>query len=387
MQSQLSAQPLAEFIRREIEAKGPVTVEQFMAWALYHPEHGYYMTGPNIGPRGDFTTSPEASPAFGKLLTRHVADVDALLEYPPAFDIVECGPGRGTLAAHLLEELEAKQPSLYRRSRYWLVEISPSLTQAQKELLVPKYGDRCRWAADLEAIPHAIEGALIANEFIDAFPVHVIENRDGVLMEQYVGNGEEAGFRIYLDKPSDPALIDFLMGYEIDLQPGEQVEVNLAMQQWLHSLGRKLERGVAAIFDYGDTAPGRYSEARRQGTLLGYFGGSVTSDITAHPGKQDLTALVDFTALKDAAEAAGLTQVCLTRQAHFLLGLGLGEPSATEAEIGRTPDINAILEYRRGMQALVSMEGLGRFHVSLLSKGIDPERARANLSGLRYSSL
>jgi len=387
MQSQLSGQPLAALLRREIEANGPMTVAQFMAWALYHPEHGYYMKGPNIGPRGDFTTSPEASTAFGKLLATHVAEVDVLLEHPPAFDIVECGPGRGTLAYQLLDALEAQYPSLYERSTYWLVEISPALTKLQKELLVPRHGDKCRWVADLDSIPHAIQGALIANEFIDAFPVHVIENRDGTLMEQYVEKIGDEGFAICLDKPSDPALLEFLQNYGIDLQPGEQIEVNLAMREWLTSLGRKLEKGVAAIFDYGDTYPGRYSEARRQGTLLGYFGGSVTSDITAHPGEQDLTALVDFTALKDGAEAAGLTQLTLTRQAHFLLGLGLGEPAVKDAEIGRTADINAILEYRRGIQALVSMEGLGRFHVALLSKGIDPESARAKLSGLRYANI
>jgi SAM-dependent MidA family methyltransferase len=387
MQSQLSGQPLAAFIRREIEVNGPMTVAQFMAWALYHPEHGYYMKGPNIGPRGDFTTSPEASPAFGKLLATHVAEVDVLLEHPPASDIVECGPGRGTLANQLLDALEAQNPSLYARSTYWLVEISPALTKLQKELLIPRHGDKCRWVADLDLIPQSIQGALIANEFIDAFPVHVIENRDGTLMEQYVEKSGEEGFAICLGTPSTPALLEFVQSYKIELQPGEQIEVNLSMIEWLKSLGRKLEKGAAAIFDYGDTYPGRYSEARRQGTLLGYFGGAVTSDITAHPGEQDLTALVDFTALKDAAEATGLTQLAMTRQVHFLLGLGLGEPAVKDTEIGRTADINAILEYRRGIQALVSMEGLGRFHVALFSKGIDSESARANLSGLRYADM
>ncbi len=156
------------------------------------------------------------------------------------------------------------------------------------------------------SIPHPIQGALIANEFIDAFPVHVIENREGTLMEQYVEKSGEDGFAICLDKPSTPALLEFLQSYKIELQPGEQIEVNLAMTEWLDSLGRKLEKGVAAIFDYGDTSPGRYSGARRQGTLLGYFGGAVTSDITANPGEQDLTALVDFTALKDGPKPPDL---------------------------------------------------------------------------------
>lgn len=384
----ISTEPgLANFIRNHIAVNGPITVAQFMELALYHPQQGYYMTGPSIGPRGDFTTSPEASPAFGKLLARHVTEVDALLGSPPALDIVECGPGRGTLAAQVLDTLKAEHAALYARSTYWLVEISPALRHMQEELLAPNHADKCRWVPNLESIPHNFQGVLLANEFIDAFPIHVIENQDGRLREHYVENAEPSGFKICLDEPSDAALGEFLLRYGIELRPGERIEVNLAMRDWLFSLGRKLHRGVATIFDYGDTSPARYSEARKQGTLLGYFAGAVTPDVTARPGKQDLTALVDFTALKDAAQEAGLTELGQTRQAHFLLGLGLGTSETPESVAGHAADISALLEYRRGLQSLVSMEGLGRFHVSLLSKGIDESAARVKLSGLRYLDL
>src|SRR5215213_7851275 len=119
MHTQLSGQPLADYIRRRTEEK-PVTMAQFMEWALYHPNYGYYMTGPNIGPRGDFTTSPEASPAFGRLLARHVADVDALLVHPAEMHVVECGPGRGTLALDLLDTFRDGYPELYSRTIYTL---------------------------------------------------------------------------------------------------------------------------------------------------------------------------------------------------------------------------------------------------------------------------
>jgi SAM-dependent MidA family methyltransferase len=384
----ISTEPdLADFIRSRIAATGPITMAQFMEWALYHPQHGYYMTGPSIGPRGDFTTSPEASPAFGRLLARHVAEVDALLDQPPAFDIVECGPGRGTLALQILDHLKSEYPALYLRATYWLVEISPALLQTQQGLLTPTHAGKCSWVMDIGSIPHDLEGALLANEFIDAFPVHVIENEGGTFREQYVENAEPGGFKITLGEPSSLALVEFLTKYRIELRPGERIEVNLAMRDWLLSLGNKLRRGLATIFDYGDTSPARYSEARRQGTLLGYFGGAVTHDVTARPGKQDLTALVDFTALKDAAEEAGLTEIGQTRQAHFLLGLGLGTTETAESVAGHTADVSALLDYRRGIQALVSMEGLGRFHVSLLAKGLDRNSARLKLSGLRYVDL
>src|SRR5690349_3218747 len=108
-----------------------------MEWALYHPQYGYYSGGPAIGPRGDFTTSPEASSAFGQLLANHVADVDRLLGHPSILHVVECGPGLGTLARDLLDVARDRLPDLYGRMRYWLVEVSPGLTATQKDLLAP----------------------------------------------------------------------------------------------------------------------------------------------------------------------------------------------------------------------------------------------------------
>src|SRR6266702_3687573 len=121
MQPQSDLEQQDTWMRDLIRENGPVTVARFMAWALYDPQHGYYTTGPNIGPRGDFTTSPEASSAFGQLLARHVQEIDRLLDSPSPLDVIECGPGRGTLAADLLDALKEENPSLYGRLRYWLV--------------------------------------------------------------------------------------------------------------------------------------------------------------------------------------------------------------------------------------------------------------------------
>src|SRR2546423_345465 len=119
---------LLDWIRRRIEEDGPVTMARFMEWALYHPRLGYYSAGPRIGPRGDFTTSPEASRAFGRLLASHIIDVDRLLEHPPTLHVVECGPGLGTLARDLLDALSSESPGVYERTSYWLVEVSTALT-------------------------------------------------------------------------------------------------------------------------------------------------------------------------------------------------------------------------------------------------------------------
>ena len=371
---------LADEIGDYIKQHGPFTVAQFMEWALYHPQYGYYTRGPSIGPRGDFTTSPEASPEFGRLLAKHIAEVDGLLDSPPTFDLVEYGPGKGTLAHDLLQELALRHPGLYTRLRYHLVEISPALVKAQESVLLPEHAARVKWSRILDQ--RDLQGAIIANEVVDAFPVHVLEVVNGVVCEQYVDlDGNDLAL-----KPgplSTHELADFLQRSDLSLEESNQIEIDLATIGWLRSAAGAFQRCIALIIDYGDVAPGRYSRARREGTLLGYHRGKVTHDILANPGEQDLTALVDFTALQDDAIKAGFDVVRMTRQATFLIGLGLGSTETQDKET----NLDAALARRRGTHALVSMEGLGRFHVLLLSKGLDPIEADKHLSSLKYADI
>jgi SAM-dependent MidA family methyltransferase len=354
-----------------------------MEWALYHPAFGYYSTGPNIGPKGDFTTSPEASPAFGRLLADHVADVDTLLGHPDPLHVLECGPGRGTLASDVLDALASENQELYGRLRYILVEISPALASEQQARLLPRHRNIVEWVRSLDQLPAGLDVGLIANELVDAFPVHVLENRQGEIAEHYVAAAGGA-LTITYGPPSRPELTEFLERHNLKLLPGERIEINLAMRDWLDQVARVMGRGVATVIDYGDISPARYSEARRQGTLLGYYGGAVTDKLLAHPGKQDLTALVDFTAFQEESIVVGLEVLALTRQANFLLGLGLGTTVTADTS---APDVGAVLANRRGLQALVSPEGLGKFHVLVLIKGVELAAARSLLSGLKYAEI
>jgi SAM-dependent MidA family methyltransferase len=228
-----------------------------------------------------------------------------------------------------------------------------------------------------------LSGSVIANELIDAFPVHVLENRDGSVLEQYVSLDRDGNLTLVLAQVSDARLLAFLDNSGLVLEPGDRVEVNLAAEQWLHDLFAALDSSITLLIDYGDEAPARYSPARRAGTLLAYYAGGVTESIVAHPGEQDITALVDFTALQTAARQTGFDVLAITRQAGFLLGLGLGTTHTAQAVSPN--DIEQVMRYRHGLQALVSMEGLGRFHVLLLSKRLDPDAARSGLSGLKYA--
>ena len=382
-QSSSETELFERWLRERIHERGPLTVAEYIEHALYHPQFGYYTSGPNIGPRGDFVTSPEASPAFGRLLASHVAEVDVLLDSPSTLEVIECGPGKGTLARDLLDQLSIAHADLYSRLQYRLVEVSPALEQAQRNILLPEYARIVNWRSSLEQLPRGLQGAVIANELIDAFPVHVLEKMNGDTLEQFVDVDGEGRLVLKLGPASEPDLLAFVVQEAIELHDGERIEVNMLAAKWLDVLNRVLDRGVALLIDYGDEAPGRYSPARREGTLLAYYAGGVTESILSHPGKQDITALVDFTALQNAARRTGFDVLGITRQASFLIGLGLGTTHTAESVAGTNLDI--AIRYRQGLQTLISMEGLGRFHVLLLSKGVLPERARDGLSGLKYA--
>jgi SAM-dependent MidA family methyltransferase len=378
--------PLELWLHDRISTSGPMTIAEFMGHALYHPQYGYYTKGPNIGPRGDFVTSPEASPAFGRLFALHLVEIDRVLGSPTVFNAIEFGPGRGTLARDLLDELQSAYPELYGRLKYWLVDVSPALRETQIESLLVRHSTKVDWREDVTELPPGLMGAVIGNELVDAFPVHVVENRNGTLSEQVVVLDTLGNLEIAYLPLTDADLIRFLTDEGIILEDGEQVEINLEVEGWLKSLSDVVERGVVTLIDYGDESPARYSAARREGTLLGYYGGTVNASILAHPGKQDLTALVDFTALMHSAQRAQFSVVAILRQANFLLGLGLGTTHTPETVI-QSGNLDEIMQYRKGLHSLISMEGLGRFHVLLLAKAVDVSSGEQVLSALKYANF
>ncbi|HET6372110.1 MAG TPA: SAM-dependent methyltransferase, partial [Candidatus Polarisedimenticolia bacterium] len=203
---------LVAWLRDRIRARGPLPFVEFMEASLYHPEHGYYCRdGATTGPDGDFYTSPDVHPAFGRLIARQVAEIaEASQEAHDPFTIVEVGPGTGKLARDVIAGLAEERPDLARRVRYRLVEVSPSLRQAQQATLsaagsAAKVAD-IAWARWQDLLEHRdaargerFTGCVLANEFLDALPVHVVENVGGSLREVHVDAVEDRFDEVMLE--------------------------------------------------------------------------------------------------------------------------------------------------------------------------------------------
>jgi SAM-dependent MidA family methyltransferase len=350
-----------------------------MDLALYDSEHGYYARAvQRSGRAGDFFTSVDVGPLFGALLEAQLAEMAAILRGEsqiPAesripnpesrFDLVEAGAGNGRLSADILRAAREVDPAFYDEIRLHLVEASGAARAAQAGTLGAA-GDRL--ASSGPQLPAAFEGALIANELLDAMPVHQVVMREGGLKEVYViGAPERVALHVLEGPPSTPALQDYLDRLGITLEPGWRVEINLRAVEWVRGVARRLRRGFIILIDYGHEARELYSPTHAEGTLTTFAGhrsagpesGADTPAWLQQPGERDITAHVDFTSVRDAAEAEGLTTIAFLDQTYFLMGLlpVLADPQSAL----RNPQF----------KTLIVPGGLGSTHkVLILGKGV-----------------
>lgn len=359
------SQRLADLIRAEIAAAGGrLPFDRFMELALYAPGLGYYAAGARkLGPEGDFVTAPEVSPLFGRCVAEQCHEV---LKALGGGDLFELGAGSGALAAQLLSALALRDTV---PERYLILEPSPDLATRQRALLAertPSLAERVHW---ITAPPPRLRGLILANEVLDAMPVHrfCIGTDSGI--EELVVEIDGDGFRSSTAKPISPRLPNAVRALQqegLALEPGYCSEINLRLDPWIEMLSQTLDAGMALLIDYGYPRREYYLPERHGGTLMCHFRHQAHPDPFKNIGLQDMTAHVDFTALARAGTAAGLDLAGYTNQANFLLGCGLDRLVAESAG-----DTAALLELTAGVKQLVLPSAMGeRFQVMALSRNL-----------------
>ncbi len=379
-----ASEQLQRLIQERIRKQGRVTFAQFMEWALYEPQLGYYEQGSPIG--SDYLTSPQLAPDFAQLLAEQIRQFWQILGSPAQFTVVEMGAGTGQLAWDWLSYVQSTDPQFWQALDYRILERSAALRQRQQQRLAA-FSEKVSWWAGpmdspnsdgIPAIPdHSVVGCFFSNELVDAFPVHRVQVQGGSLREIYVEEGEN-GFQEVVGDLSTPALREYFVRLGIPIETyseGYQTEVNLKALEWLEWLARKLQRGYVLTVDYGHPAQRYYSPHRWQGTLLAYSRHRTHGNPYLQVGSQDLTAHVDFTTLEQVGETLGLKKLGRTQQSSFLACLGLLERLAALAQVPHPEDPNFVLQRRQALQALLDPMGLGGFQVLVQAKGLtDAER-------------
>ena len=354
---------VAAHLRDAIQhANGWLSFETWMHLALYAPNLGYYTAGSakladgpvDTTPRGDFVTAPELSPLFGQTLASQVAHV---LRDTGTTRVLEFGAGTGALADALIGELDA----LGLAVTYDIVEVSADLRDRQRQKLA-RYGSRVNW---LDKLPDAFSGCVVANEVLDAMPVRLFRwDEQGQLLER--GVALEGNAFVWSDRLADATLTNAVAA-RIPPLPGYVSEINLQAEAWIQAMGQWLTRGAALLIDYGFPQREYYHPQRAGGTLMCHFRHHAHADPLILAGLQDITAHVDFTAMADAALAAGLDVEGYTSQARFLIEAGL--PQRLAALNPNDPRSHA--QAAGPVQKLLSEAEMGElFKVLAIGKGL-----------------
>ena len=330
-------QSLGAEIREIIAQEGPMSIERYMALALTHPTKGYYITHDPFGAEGDFVTAPEISQMFGELIGLWAAHVWTQIGAPVPVHLVELGPGRGALMADALRAARAA-PEFFDALEVHLVEVSDLLSEQQREALAGS-GKTATWHKSIDDLPD-VPAIFIANEFFDALPVrHYQKEADG-WHERLVGLDEEGELALGLGADVEPLL-------KPKAEEGAILEIGAAAQRLAMRLAAHIviHNGAALAVDYG------YAETGFGETLQAVKGHEFV-DPLAEPGDADLTAHVDFAALKRAARAANAETHGPVEQGEFLRELGIfqrAEALKAQATPEQADEIDASLARLTGV--------------------------------------
>ena len=367
---------LLNSICAQVRQQGAIPFVDFMHQALYTPNLGYYSAGSKkFGVGGDFITAPELTPLFGQTLANQCQPVLASLKEPLLF---EFGAGSGQLCVDILTHLERLDCLPHE---YHILEVSGHLQRRQQELIyakIPHLIQRVKWLANWPLRPFS--GVVIANEVLDAMPVHRFLQTENTLLESYIGLNLKEELQEEFKPCTNPRLISHVQAaLPRDLYP-YQSEVNLFLGDWLCQCYAMLERGAFFIIDYGFPRHEYYHPDRHNGTLMCHYRHRAHSNPLVQVGEQDITAHVDFTHVAEAAHAAGFHVAGYTNQASFLLANGLlSLLSSVENEHDR-------IKSQQAVKQLLQPSEMGElFKVIALTKKIDLSLSGFQLQDKRAS--
>ncbi len=358
--AQQHCEAVVTHIEQQIEQQGGwITFADYMQMALYTPRLGYYSgDAKKFGSAGDFVTAPGISPLFARAVANQVSQMLSV----SGGDVLELGAGTGRLAIGVLQQLHAlgQLPE-----HYYILDVSANLRERQqhnlKQSLPEEVFSRLQW---LDALPEIMTGVVLGNEVLDAIPVHIVCWKNGQWRERGVTYGQGLSWQ---DRPlQDLSLVKHIDSSQL---PDDYItEVCPAAQGLIASLAAMLQQGLILQIDYGFAAREYYHPQRNQGTLMCHFQHHAHDDPFFHPGLQDITAHVDFTAIAETGLAHGLDCKGYTSQAQFLMNCGILQM----LEEISPEDSGRYLPMVAAVQKLLSPAEMGElFKVVALGKGLE----------------
>lgn len=409
-QEQAHRHSMLRHLTSKIKATGPISIAEYMREVLTNPVSGYYVKNDMLGTDGDFFTSPEISQIFGELLGIWCISEWMAAGKPKNLQLVELGPGRGSLASDILRVFSQLKTVLSGTAiSVHLVEVSPKLSQVQAQCLTgdqsqvsasenePAYrmgttstGLPISWYRRIDDVPKGFS-IILAHEFFDALPIHKFQKTERGWREVMVDIDPDAPDAVdklrFVLLPS-PSLASAAL-IQAD-EKREHVEVcpegGIVVQQLANRIAE--QGGAALIADYGH-------DGTKTDTFRG-FRRHQLHDVLADPGAADLTADVDFSYLR---RMAGNTVACMGPVSQRIFLQNMGIDTRLQVLLRSSPDPSTRAQLIQGYDMLVNPQKMGeRFQFFTLlnhrrlatpeeGKGLNKRKGKAPLPVAGFSQL
>lgn len=356
-----------------------IPFHQYMMLCLYHPEFGYYRAGASrVGREGDFYTSAYIGDLMGEQLASEIQRLaKEYFEDEKCIEVIDWGGGTGRLGMQMLEEWAKKdttaEHSFQSASKFTLtiIESSPehrSLAAEQLKSYISAGKARVLSREEGDCLPLSDHPVIIvANELLDAFPVHRLVLRSGRLLEWGV-TWEEAEKRFIpcVMEPENPLLLEWINAEGITLLNNQTIEVNLDGADWITGLVERLDNAIIMLIDYGDEKEELFASHRMDGTLLCYYKHRAHDDPYINPGEQDITAHVNFSHIRRSVVDYGCVELFYGTQKRFLVESGiLGKLSSHTL----TDPFHPLVRRNRAIRQLLLSDGMSElFKVQIFRK-------------------
>ncbi|MGH1377235.1 MAG: class I SAM-dependent methyltransferase [Alphaproteobacteria bacterium] len=332
---------LNQIISNIIDADGSMNLGEFISTALCHPEYGYYMKGAPFGAGGDFVTAPEISQMFGEVIGAWVIDIWFQMGKPETLNLIECGPGRGTLMSDIMR-VGKSVDGFVDAINIQLVEASGSLQVMQKDALKDYV---VSWHSEISEINKGAPSILIGNEFLDALPIEQLMRNENGWQKRVIVLDENNGFK-FTWAEADHKLKQLLPSETVSNKIYEVSPArNLFMSSCIDLLSAS--KGVALFIDYG------YIKSHHGDTLQAVRKHEYTN-VLEDIGLSDITSHIDFEALsRHVCELGGHVSPIQT-QGNFLKALGIEQRLiALKNTAMKTNDTGMAANIIKGMDASV----------------------------------
>ena len=366
-----------KWLIKKIQEKGRnITFYDFMDIVLNDPTNGYYGSGKaNIGINGDFVTSPSLSDDFSYFLSIQIEEwleqIKNSTKFKSDFNIIEFGSGKGCLIKGIINYFFIKDKKMLKDISFKIIEFNPGMRIKQKNNLEEflNYGVDISWIKLEDFEDNSINGIIIANEVLDAFPVERIQYSQGNLYQQSVSFNEKIG-ELFLSKntlnENLKRKINYLKNqFGINIPPKEvpegwSTELHFHQSEWLKQIYKKFNVGILLIIDYALESKKYYSSKKYDGTLLAYKNQKAINDFLFSPGDCDLTCHICSDILIKEAKDIGFGFNGLVKQGEALLLLGLAD-KLHDIQYSYKNDISKALLKREALLRLVDPLCLGNF--------------------------